>query len=57
MNDKIIEALIDLNYPVLLGFSLHDKEITWDEYLKKLSEWKMKPRTFLDDTFQKEKKI
>ena len=49
MNERVIDALVDLNYPVLLGFELHEKQITWEEYLKKISEWKMKKRDYLVD--------
>jgi hypothetical protein len=44
MNDKEIDSIIDLNHPILLAFEYAEKKITWDEYLKKLQEWRDKKR-------------
>ena len=35
-----IEELVNFHYPVLLGFDLHEGNITWKEYLIKVKEWR-----------------
>ena len=55
MNEAVIDALIDLNYPGQNLIELHERKITFDEYLKKIIEWRDKKLS--NDTSQEASEI